>query len=108
MVDKQSRKTALKIVEHYLADLKKAGVQIKIAILFGSYAKGNQHKWSDIDLALVADNFTGLSFIDKEPFRFVQLKKEYTPIETHTFATDYFEKGDAFIDEIKQTGIRIL
>lgn len=108
MVTKRTRKTALKIVEHYLADLEKAGVHIKIAILFGSYAQGKQHKWSDIDLALVADNFTGLSFIDKEPFRFVQLKKEYTPIEAHTFATDYFEKGDAFIDEIKQTGIRIL
>ncbi len=28
-------------------------------------------------------------------------------IETKTYPTDYFEKGDPFIDEIKKTGIEI-
>lgn len=33
--------------------------------------------------------------------------KKYTPIETHTFSTKYFEVGDPFIEEIKKTGIEL-
>ena len=35
------------------------GVNLRTVILYGSFAKGTQHKWSDIDVALVADEFTG-------------------------------------------------
>ena len=31
--------------------------------MFGSFAKGTQHECSDVDVALVADNFTGIIYI---------------------------------------------
>jgi len=47
------------------------------------------------------------SFIDRDYFAGITIKNEYMLIETKTYPTDYFEKGDPFIDEIKKTGIEI-
>ena len=81
---------------------------LKKAILFGSYVRNKQRKWSDIDLALVANEFTGVASIDIRPFVFIIVSdKKFIGIEPHTFQTDYFEQGDPFIDEIKRTGIEL-
>ncbi len=75
--------------------------------LFGSYARGEQNEWSDVDIALVADSFTGVSFEDIKQFIDVTIKKPYFLFEYHTFNTQDFIAGDPFIDEIKRTGILI-
>ena len=46
-------------VRKYLRVLQLMGVHAERAILFGSYAKGTQHEWSDIDLLVVAPEFDG-------------------------------------------------
>jgi predicted nucleotidyltransferase len=38
---------------------------LKAVYLFGSYAEGNAREYSDIDLAVVSDNFEGSRFFDK-------------------------------------------
>jgi predicted nucleotidyltransferase len=73
--------------------------------LFGSYAKGTQTENSDIDVALVADEFTGIGFIDISLF--VKALRKYIIIHPKTYSTEYFNKGDAFINEIVKTGIEI-
>ena len=45
------------IVKHYLASLCKEGINASRAVLFGSYASGNAHRWSDIDLVIIAPEF---------------------------------------------------
>ena len=35
---------------------------IKKMYLFGSMARGNYHKWSDVDLVIVSNRFRGLKF----------------------------------------------
>ncbi len=102
-----TRDIAIKKVEAFIQEIKQAGLNIRKAVLFGSYAKGNQREWSDIDVALVADEFTGFGFEDRKFFSGIKIKKEFLDIETRTFPTSYYEKGDPFIDEIKQTGIEI-
>ena len=74
-------------------------------ILFGSYAKNTQHEFSDIDLALAADEFTGVGFIDIKLF--VKILKNFINIQPRTYSTEDFYKGDPFIEEIKKTGIEI-
>lgn len=44
-------------IKDYKESLKKEKVKFKTIYLFGSYAKEKQHEWSDIDLAVVSDNF---------------------------------------------------
>ncbi len=55
-----TRNAAIEIVGNYAKEIAQQGVHLRYAILFGSFAKGTQHEWSDIDVALVADEFTGL------------------------------------------------
>ncbi len=45
------------IVRKYIAELKKEGITIIKVLLFGSYAKGNEREASDIDVAVVCEDF---------------------------------------------------
>jgi predicted nucleotidyltransferase len=104
MLDKNA---AIEIVRNYASDIESHGVHLQNVILYGSFAKGTQHEWSDIDVALVADEFTGWYLDDKKLFPYVGIKKPYIRIEAQTYPTEYFNQGDPFIDEIIKTGIRI-
>ena len=102
-----NQSAALKIVHDYLHEIRALGVGVRQAFLFGSFARNQQHEWSDIDVALVADDFIGIAALDKDRFRLLHLLPKFINIETHTFPTVRFEKGDPFIEEIKKTGIEI-
>ena len=101
------RGAAIDIVRNYAQDIESHGIPLRNVILYGSFAKGTQHEWSDIDVALVADKFTGWYLDDKKLFPYVGIKKPYIRIEAKTYPTEYFEQGDPFINEIIKTGIRI-
>jgi len=103
-----TRNAAIKTVRNYAKEINKAGVDLRKVILFGSFAKGTQHEWSDIDVALVADNFSGVGFLDRQCFSGIGIKKPYIRIEPITYQTDYFHESDPFIEEIKNTGIEII
>ena len=98
-----TRDAALAHVKAFAADVRRLGVPLRQVILFGSYARDTQHEWSDIDVALVADSFTGAGPLDVRQFG--HLMGNYVVIEPHTFQTAYFADGDAFTEEIKRTGI---
>ena len=103
-----TQQIAIEKVRNFAQELLAQGLQLRQVVLFGSYAKNNQREGSDIDVVLVADEFEGLNILDRKYYKSVQLNPEYMLFQIQTYQTDYFEKGDAFIDEIKQTGIRIL
>jgi uncharacterized protein len=44
--------------------LEENDIQIQRAYLFGSYVNGNTDEFSDIDLALISDNFQGNRYLD--------------------------------------------
>jgi uncharacterized protein len=97
------------LAKQFVEEVKTTGLHVRYAILFGSYARNEQHQWSDIDIALVADEFQSFPLLDSQLFKDIRIKKPYLSIEYHTYNTEYFEKGDAFIDEeIKPKGITIL
>jgi len=80
-----TQSTALKIAQDYLHEVRALGVGVRRAILFGSFARNQQHEWSDIDVALFADDFIGLTALDKERFRSLHLLPQFLSIEVHTF-----------------------
>ena len=98
----------IETVRNYAHDIETCGVHLRTVILYGSFAKGTQHEWSDIDVALVADDFSGLTFNDCKLYSGLGIRKPYIRIEERTFPTDYFNQGDPFIEEIKKDGIVIL
>ena len=102
-----SKKSVKELAENFIRDVKDRNVALTRAILFGSYATDNASGISDIDIALVADDFKGVPFIDIDKFMKVKIKKQYAPIHVQTFNSKYFKTGDAFTEEIIRTGIEI-
>ena len=49
---------AVELAKKFIAYLQNQGIKIDSAYLFGSFAKGTEHKWSDIDVAVISSDFS--------------------------------------------------
>lgn len=82
--------------------------KVKAIILFGSYAKGTNHKDSDIDIAIITDDLKCNDVFDEQ----LNLKKlrrniDYR-IEPHLIeVADYDNVETPFVEEIINTGIKV-
>lgn len=45
------------VINNYLESLEAHHIRIRKVVLFGSYVTGKANEWSDIDVALVSDDF---------------------------------------------------
>jgi uncharacterized protein len=80
-------------------------MKIKKAFLFGSYAKGNAHIDSDIDIALVIDKMDDFFSVQMQLMRLrrsIDLR-----IEPHPIGVDDFNIQNPFAYEIQMTGIEL-
>lgn len=82
------------------------GLHIERAIVFGSYAKGKAGKWSDIDIALVSKDFTGVRFYDRKKINRCLIKID-SKIEIHPFRPEDFTSDNFFVEQIIKEGIDI-
>ena len=101
-----TREIAIETVRNFIKSCAEQQVFFTNVVLFGSTATNTATEFSDIDVLLASDQFgyskwTNLGLISK-----ICLK--YRLIEPHTFPTDYYLKGDPFIDEVKKTGIALI
>ncbi len=55
-------------VKDFITQVNTCGIMLKRAVLFGSYAANKQNRYSDMDVALVADEFTGVPSEDVKLF----------------------------------------
>jgi len=56
--------TVITAIKRYLAALPKYGINARKVILFGSFARGENHEWSDIDLLVIAPEFDSVLTIE--------------------------------------------
>lgn len=54
----------LDIISQFLKELQKH-IFVGKVILFGSYARKQQDKWSDIDLGVISDDFKDVSYLER-------------------------------------------
>ena len=94
------------VVKKLLDELKAANIRIEKAFLFGSHARGNPGKWSDIDVALVSPDFSGISFYDSKKLNPFVLKVD-TRIELHPFRPEDFTEENDFTREIIKNGVAL-
>jgi predicted nucleotidyltransferase len=96
-----------KIIKLYLDSMRNE-IKINYAILFGSYANGNPREESDIDIAVVSENF-GVNHLEEMQYLSIKRLDSDASIEGHPFSLTEFnsrEKGD-FLSKIFETGITI-
>jgi len=94
------------LIKHFISALRQNNIHVSQAILFGSYAQGKYNEWSDIDLALVSDDFVGDRFVDRNRIRKIKLSIS-TDLEPIPFTSETFSRDDPFVQRIIETGVVI-
>jgi predicted nucleotidyltransferase len=94
------------IVKEY-ANLVMKELKVSEMYLYGSYAKGTFSADSDIDIAVVGENFIGDPVEDMLKLMRIRRKVDMR-IEPHPFKSSDFELSNPYIQEILKTGIKIL
>ena len=96
-----------KTIDDYLQALNRGNIPIQEAILFGSYARENYQEWSDIDIALVSQIFSGNRIEDKDKIRKITLSVS-SEIEVIPFSPSDFVIQNPLVKEILETGIKLI
>jgi predicted nucleotidyltransferase len=106
MVDISNRTDINKIALAYASILKRE-FSLEGLYLYGSYAKGNFHQDSDIDLAVISCDFSG-DVID-DTFKLMKLRRLVdNRIEPHPFLTKEFTDDNPLAREVMRTGIQLI
>lgn len=102
--ERMDKERALAVVKDYL-HVVMTKYPVKRALLFGSYAAGNPHPDSDIDLAIILDDAENL--FDTQGQMMILRKNEAVYIEPHPFRESDFVMDDPFAAEIISTGVEL-
>lgn len=106
MASYSDRKSVEDIVMRFV-ELVKKQINVRSAYLYGSYAKGSYTDDSDIDVAVVGDEFSGDKIEDT--FMLMKIRRKVdNRIEPHPFRSEDFDISNPFVNEIVSTGIRII
>lgn len=101
----EERSEIIKMLDKLIKTLKEHQIPVFEAYLFGSYANGKNAEYSDIDVALISDEFSGVRYHDVKKIGRIVRNIDYR-IEIHPFALK--DKDESmFLDEIIRTGIRV-
>ncbi|MFZ1677515.1 MAG: nucleotidyltransferase domain-containing protein [Saprospiraceae bacterium] len=102
-----TRKTLAEVIIGVYEELSHLGYKPDRMILFGSYAKGGVHQYSDVDIAVWNSGFSGEGLIDLEKIRPVLRKFRGVDLKMYPSGATA-ENFDPFIDVIEKTGEEIL
>ena len=59
-----TRESVIADLNSFAGEMKQSGFHLNRMVLYGSYSRNQQHTYSDIDVAIIADEFTGIGFDD--------------------------------------------
>lgn len=88
-------------------DLVKTEMDVKQVYLYGSYVRGSYSADSDIDVAVVGDDFSGDPVEDTLKLMRIRRQIDYR-IEPRPFKTCEFVATNPLAREIMSTGIRVM
>ena len=105
-------KKLYKIINDSRNALEIGGIHIDKIILFGSCAKGTANEYSDIDIAVISDDFGDMKLLERLEFigGAMAMAKIMDPVEVHAYTKEEFEtkKEGTFVgDEIKAKGVEV-
>ncbi len=103
-----AKEEIIKIIKKYAEKLREKGVNFQKIILFGSYAANRETRDSDIDVAVVSENFGKDRFDERVLLSkiayYVDARIEPHPVSLKDFTEDTWQ---TIIHEIKSKGTEI-
>ncbi|HLP46725.1 MAG TPA: nucleotidyltransferase domain-containing protein [Candidatus Kapabacteria bacterium] len=95
------------LFDEFGRQLKENNIPVDFLVLFGSYAKGNSHEDSDLDIAVISPDFGKNRLFERIRLLNISSKID-SRIEPHPISTkDWKEGWKEIVYEINKTGIRI-
>jgi predicted nucleotidyltransferase len=106
---RKTRYQVKEIVKEYIRVLKSLGIGVKQVILYGSFAKGNPKRDSDIDLIVVSSDFRKLNLRERLEILGIAAARIMKPIEAKGYTPQEIKmpSEDSFLKEILELGINI-
>ena len=101
------RRTEFTVKIERFIEILKNQFEVDKVILFGSRAKGKQNRWSDIDVAIISDNFANMNFHRRLVFLgLLAWQAKATEIEALGYTIEEYKNATRmdFLGEIKNTG----
>jgi len=95
------KKQALEIAEKY-AEVVAKEFNPKQVLLFGSYLDGTPHEYSDIDIAVIFENFPGDWWDGAARLQAIRREIDDIDIEPHLMELDHDPSG--FVHHVQKTG----
>lgn len=95
------------IIKKYILNLSNQ-IPVEKVIIFGSYAKGNTHKFSDVDIAVFSDYFKGKSRVDSIYFLLLNAVDYDIDLEPQGFTMDEYNNPVGLVSEIIKTGVEFI
>ena len=91
-------------ITEYLSNLRQE-IPVEKAVLFGSYAKGNYRKDSDVDLAVFSDFFKSMNRVNGISFLLQRVKNYEYDLEPIPFTMNDYNERDGFVAEVLKEGV---
>lgn len=102
-----TREEGLTLARLLREELRKRKLPVRQVYLFGSVAKGNTHKWSDIDIAVICDPFRSTRHEEDMELRLARraIDSRISPISLHP--EDLENHLSTLAYEVKKSGIPV-
>lgn len=94
------------VINNYLKFLEENHIHVRKVFLFGSYVTGKPDEWSDIDIALVSDDFEGDWYKDRNKIRRLTLAVD-SRLSPLPYRPESLISPDPFLKKIMEMGIAI-
>jgi hypothetical protein len=94
-----------RIVREYVRALE-SEIRVSKVILYGSYAHGKPHEWSDVDIAVISPDFDGLDRWERQALLGRKRLGCDLSLEPLGYSLEEYENAHplTFLGEIKRTG----
>ena len=100
-----TQETAITQAKQFIALCKTLPLKINRFILFGSVVNNSLTNESDIDIAIVSENFTENNLSNMDLISKVAVK--FPDLDIHTFTLQEYNNGGLLIDEVKKSGMEL-
>lgn len=98
------KKAVLDIIFRFRKAIEARGINVNKLILYGSYARGDYHEGSDIDLILISDDFTNHDYWSRIDLLSEAIYDVFAPIEVVGFTSDEWNKQNSPLRNFAKQG----
>lgn len=96
------------VINTYKSVLRKNNITPIKFVVYGSYAKGNINRWSDIDLVVIANDFGKRSKLERMEFLSQKAAEVNDSLEVLGYTEKEMEKEkDSIFGEIIKNGVEV-